>query len=62
VVQVPAAQNPFTSTANLTANLFRTGLTWRFWWPDRAEPTAFDRPIVMAAASCPACRIGHSLL
>jgi len=30
VVQVPAAQNPFTSTANLTANLFRTGLTWRF--------------------------------
>jgi len=30
VVQVPAAQNPFTSRADLTANLFRTGLTWRF--------------------------------
>jgi outer membrane immunogenic protein len=30
VVQVPAAQNPFTSSANLTANLFRSGLIYKF--------------------------------
>ena len=29
-VQVPADANPFTSTANLTANLFRVGLNHRF--------------------------------
>ena len=30
VVQVPAARNPFTSSADLTANLFKSGLTYKF--------------------------------
>jgi outer membrane immunogenic protein len=30
VVQVPAAKNPFTSSANLTADLFRSGLSHKF--------------------------------
>ena len=30
VVQVPAAQNPFTSSADLTANLFKSGLSYKF--------------------------------
>jgi len=30
VVQVPTAQNPFTSSANLTANLFRSGVSYKF--------------------------------
>jgi outer membrane immunogenic protein len=30
VVQVPSAKNPFSSSANLTANLFRAGLNYHF--------------------------------
>ncbi|MBX9712061.1 MAG: outer membrane beta-barrel protein [Xanthobacteraceae bacterium] len=30
VVQVPAAQNPVTSSANLNANLFRSGVSYKF--------------------------------